>query len=129
MKKFFLLLLALISLSCKPQQVSISAIEWKLVKLENTDVSSLNPPVTLLLDEQQKKISGFAGCNRFFGSYQTENSSITFSGMGSTKMFCQDTMKVEDDYFKALGTVQSYRREGDKLFLLAGDRVVMEFKK
>ena len=128
MKKLIPLVI-LILLGCKPQQVSISSIEWKLVKLENTDVASLNPPVTLLLDETQKKISGFAGCNRFFGSYKTENTAITFSGMGSTKMFCQDTQATEDAYFKVLETIQSYKIENDKLLLLAGDRVVMEFRK
>lgn len=129
MKKILFLLLVLSSLSCKTQQVSISNIEWKLVKLESKDVSALNPPLTLLLDETQKKISGFAGCNRFFGSYQGENTALSFSGMGSTKMFCQDTQATEDAYFKALGTVQSYKIEGNKLLLLAGEHVILEFIK
>jgi len=130
MKKTLLIFISFILLMhCKPQQVLITNIEWKLTKLEGRDVSSLNPPVTLLLDESQKKVSGYAGCNRFFGSYQSENTGITFSGMGSTKMFCQETMPIEDAYFKALGNVQAFKTTDNQLHLMAGNKVVLEFSR
>lgn len=82
----------------------------------------------LSLDEAQK-INGFAGCNRFFGSYELSESKIQFSGIGSTKMFCQDKSATEDKYLKALSEVQSFRSGSGKLFLLAGEKTVLEFKK
>lgn len=52
-----------------------------------------------------------------------------FMGIDSTKMFCQDSQAIEDNYFKALGTVQSYKTVGNKLYLLAEGKVVLEFGK
>ncbi len=128
MKNLFLILVILL-VSCKAQQVSIMNAEWKLTKMGDQDLSTVNPPVTLTLDEAKKGISGHGGCNRYFGGYQSSGETISFTGLGSTKMFCQDTQPIEDAYFKALGTVQSYKTEGNKLYLLAERKVVLEFNK
>ena len=124
---FYIVMIALVS--CKAQQVSITNTEWRLVKLNAEDLSSVNPPITLSLDEVQKKVNGFAGCNRFFGGYELNQSMLKFGNMGSTKMFCEDKSALEDKYFRALGEVQSFKSESDKLFLLAGSTVILEFKK
>jgi heat shock protein HslJ len=113
--------------SCKVQQVSITHVEWKLIKMGDVDLSALDQPVTLTLDETNNKVSGYAGCNRFFGTYQSKDANISFTGMGSTKMFCQDSMAVEDAYFKALDKVQSFKTSGDKLYFLVDGSVVLEF--
>jgi heat shock protein HslJ len=120
--------------SCKAQQgsaltISITAIEWKLTKMGDRDLSAVNPPVTITLDETKKGISGHGGCNRYFGAYQSSGETISFTGIGSTKMFCQDSQAIEDAYFKAIGMVQSFKTEGNKLYLLAQEKVVLEFSK
>lgn len=124
---FYIVMIALVS--CKVQQVSITNTEWKLVKIHAEDLASVNPSITLSLDDSQKKVSGFAGCNRFFGGYELNQSMLKFSNMGSTKMFCEDKSALEDKYFKALGEVQSFKSESGKLFLLVGSTVILEFKK
>lgn len=129
MKRTLLFIILIVSLGCKTQQVSITNTEWKLVKLYNEDFSSLNPRITLKLDEAQKKINGFAGCNRFFGGYDLNQSTLKFSNTGSTKMFCQDKSEIEDKYFKALSEVQSFQSESGKLFLITGEKTILEFKK
>lgn len=129
MNKYLLGALIGLLFACKTQQVSIANTEWKLVKIENQEVASFDPPITLSFDEKQMKVNGFAGCNRFFGTYQSEGSKITFSGLGSTKMFCQDKMDVEDNYFKALGMVQSFKFAEDRLTMLADNQLILEFRK
>lgn len=134
MKRSLILILVLLIASCKAQQgstptVSITAVEWKLTKMGDRDLSAVNPAVTLTLDETKKGISGHGGCNRYFGGYQSTGETISFTGLGSTKMFCQDTQSIEDAYFKALGTIQSYKTEGNTLYLLAEGKVVLEFSK
>jgi heat shock protein HslJ len=54
--------------------------------------------------------SGFAGCNRFFGSYTTDGtSSLTFGPLATTMMACDDaTNAFEQGYLGALATVASY---------------------
>lgn len=95
----------------------------------DTDLSTLQQRPTLTLDEPSKKISGYAGCNHFFGTYQSNGKTILFMGLGSTKMFCEDRMHIEDAYFKALSTVQAYKTEKNKLYLLVEGKVMLEFSK
>ena len=122
---FYIVLIALGS--CKIQPVSITNIEWRLVELNGEDVSKINPPLTLSLDGAHK-INGFAGCNRFFGSYELNESKIQFSGLGSTKMYCQEKSATEDKYLKALSEVESFLPKGGRLLLIS-KTVLLEFKK
>ena len=124
---FYIVLITLAG--CKIQQVSIANTEWKLVTINSEDVSGIEPPITLSLDEAQKKISGFAGCNRFFGGYEMNETTLRFSNIGSTKMFCQDKSSTENWYLQTLSEVQSFKTEGEKLLLLNGESVALEFKK
>ena len=140
MKNIVLCILVFAIGSCKPQQVStgsgepqpaspsITNVEWKLIRLNGEDVSALNPPLTLLLDAAQMKVSGFAGCNRFFGGYELNQSSLRFSAMGATKMYCQDKSSVEDKYLKALSEVQSFKSANGTL-VLTGEKADLEFTK
>lgn len=129
---FYLVLFAIGG--CKTQQNpimhtdSITGAEWKLVRLNGEDVAALNPPITLSFDEAQKKVSGFAGCNRFFGGYELNQSSIKFSAIGATKMYCQDKSSIEDNYVTALSNVQSFKAENSKL-VLTGENAILEFTK
>jgi heat shock protein HslJ len=140
MKNIIFCLLFLVLVSCKPQQASTAAsepqpvstsitnTEWKLIRLNGEDVSALNPPLTLSLDAAQMKVSGFAGCNRFFGGYELNQSSLRFSAMGATKMYCQDKSPIEDKYLKALSEVQSFKSANGTL-VLSGEKADLEFTK
>ena len=128
MKNIIFYIVLIVLASCKVQPVLITNTAWRLVELNGEDVSNLNPPLTLSLDDAQK-INGFAGCNRFFGTYELNELKIKFSGIGSTKMFCQDKSDTEDKYLKALSEVQSFKSESGKLFLVAGEKTVLEFNK
>ncbi len=129
MRTILLFLILALLVSCKAQQVSITQVEWKLTKMGATDLSVLDQPITITMDETTKKIYGHAGCNRFFGTYLSNDATISFSGMGSTKMFCQATMPVESAYFEALKKIQSYKTEGGKLYLLSEGSVILEFSR
>ena len=61
----------------------------------------------ITLESSDKKVFGRAGCNRFFGVYEQNESQLTFSGMGATKMACPD-MEVEGKVMKAINEVKSF---------------------
>lgn len=42
--------------------------EWKLSKI-NGESPALSRPITLNFNEPEKKVSGFAGCNQYFGNF------------------------------------------------------------
>lgn len=59
-------------------------------------------------DAAEKRVSGYAGCNNFFGGYTlSEGQKLSFGQMGATKMACED-MTTEDRLFNALSKVDSY---------------------
>jgi heat shock protein HslJ len=76
------------------------------------------------------KAQGFSGVNRFNGTYTTgANDALKFSQMTSTRMAGPPaTMKLEDSFLKVLTTTTNYRRDGDKVELLAGGKVIAAFK-
>lgn len=127
MKHLIYITLLMLIMGCQTPQASIATKEWKLVKMYGEDFSKLSSPVTLQFSEADHKVSGFGGCNRFFGSYEQTNSTLKISGLGSTKMYCQETMAVEDKYFKALQEVQSHSLKQNTLYLLDDKEVILEF--
>ncbi len=50
---------------------------------------------TLRLDSGSPRVSGFAGCNRYSGSYLLSGDSLRFGAIGATKMACPDGDALE----------------------------------
>lgn len=122
------LLLAVIALSCGPsQQIELPAGSWNLTRLTGENATAFKRPVTLTIDTTQNRVTGFAGCNQYFSNYTVKRSAIRFSGTGSTKMFCEDAMNIENKYLETLGYVRSFRIEDNRLLLMKGDSVLLEF--
>ncbi len=67
-------------------ETKLSAKSWRLVMFDNDPVT-LTPPVTLRI--AKGKVSGFDGCNRFFGKASVTPTAVTFGKLGSTRRFCR----------------------------------------
>lgn len=80
--------------------------EWKLQRIAGDNVSNLLKPLTLNVTAENG-ISGYAGCNRYFSTYRTHDFSIKFSAIGSTKMFCENGMAIEDKFLLTLAGIES----------------------
>lgn len=71
---------------------------WVLVALGD---GSAPPPgaqgrqATLRIDSGSPRVSGFAGCNRYSGSYVKTADSLRFGAIGATKMFCPEGEALE----------------------------------
>jgi heat shock protein HslJ len=105
--------------------VTISAtvqtpIEWNLSQLGS---QSLLPGTQIMLEFQSGKLSGFAGCNNYTGSYKaTQNSdgsyAVTVTGVTGTGMACpEDVMQQEQTYLSMLGAVMAGQIQGSTLNL------------
>lgn len=60
------------------------------------------------------KVSGFAGCNSFFGTYTQQNSNLSISSLASTRKVCEKTTQQSETKF--LGSLEKNRR-----FLISQD--------
>ena len=63
------------------------------------------------------RVSGSAGCNSYFAKYTSTGTSLSISGIGSTKMYCgaSGVMQQESTYLSLLGQVSSFTIEGNRL--------------
>ncbi|EAH8152455.1 META domain-containing protein [Campylobacter lari] len=61
-----------------------------------------NTKTSISFDNKDKRLFGTAGCNRFFGNYKDQGSSIKIEdNLASTKMLCdQESMKFEDNFLR-----------------------------
>jgi heat shock protein HslJ len=66
------------------------------------DVPAARPDITFDADG---RMFGHGGCNRYFGGYKVEGDRISFTAIGSTMMYCQDTMVIEQAFLQSLGLV------------------------
>lgn len=100
---------------------------WKLTRLgdEPVIVGERQREPHLVLRSEDRRVSGFGGCNRLMGGYTLDGSSIEFSQMASTMMACAEGADVERAFTEALGRVRSWRLIGHHLdfFDQAGDLV------
>jgi heat shock protein HslJ len=115
-----------------PATANIEDTKWQLVEVSNEPVSPLagEKRPHILLDSAQKKATGFAGCNNFFGSYEIDDIALKFGPLGSTRMSCPDLqLSLETEVFKALDQTSGWEIKDDVLFFLDGDDVLARFTK
>jgi heat shock protein HslJ len=96
----------------------LADVEWVLRKLSREEKAPAEPEITLLF--KVDGISGFSGCNRYFGGVEAGDmpGDISVKGIGGTKMACPDLlMDLETRYLEALGGVMSFRFLGGHLAL------------
>lgn len=86
--------------------------------IEQLDATDITDEITLEFDTKANKVSGFAGCNRFFGTYTTNGNAISFSEMGATRMMCDDEANaIEQKMFKTLAKINAFEVSNGKLSL------------
>jgi heat shock protein HslJ len=86
--------------------------------------SDVDRVASLQFDAAEQRLSGSAGCNRFFGSYRhIGNSGLAIGGLGSTRMACASTAlaQQEQEVLDELSKAQYYGVAGDQLTIATGD--------
>src|SRR5262245_31063314 len=75
-------------------------------------------PSTVTFGESQR-LSGQAGCNRYFGTYGLGEGTLTLKPAGATRMACEPAvMDQETRFLKTLETVAAFRHDGSALLLV-----------
>lgn len=125
--------LVLSSHTCNPQGTGLhpdlSALapgKWLLEKLDGSATAgpAENRPY-LVLDSTGAQVHGFAGCNRFFGPVHVHGDSISFADLASTRMYCEQTQKLEDQFLDALRTARTFTLGNGQLVLSNGKELAV----
>lgn len=132
MKPYLLLCLFLIT-SCsalKPNSdlPKLGESVWNLTAIEQRPVN-FDGRAFIKFDEKENKISGKALCNSYFSDYEMIGQKITFSSVGSTKMYCEGMMDEENQIITQLQKTKRYEVKSDFLYFYSGEKVVLTFKR
>lgn len=105
-------------------------VEWKLTKINGKLVHDLKVEEfpTLMFSKEKNRVSGFAGCNRFFGTASVIGEQVSFSPLGSTQMACP-SLALENEYLKALQNCDSYKATNNSIVLFSDGKAALEFDK
>jgi heat shock protein HslJ len=85
----------------------------------------LHPTIEIYLSDE--RFGGNTGCNNMNGKVMVEGSTILFSDIVTTKMFCPDV--DEADFLSGLGKANNYKIEKMKLYLYDSDHELLVFQK
>ena len=86
----------------------LDGTQWEVVEWADRPSGSIIAFLTANFSEG--KISGFAGCNGFSGTYQTIGNTLTLGTLISTSIGCGiDVSRQESAYFAALQNVRRYQ--------------------
>jgi heat shock protein HslJ len=114
-----LMFMALIS-SCKRRspvgdgatrfRSAVGGGEWVLVELygQPAAMGAGGRPATLRFEGDSARAGGFAGCNRYSGSYTVRGDSLRFAPLAMTKMACAEGMTLEQRLAEALDETRRY---------------------
>lgn len=105
--------------------------KWKLTSLisENEVIYPTKKAVTLNINKEGN-LGGNGGCNGYGGDYEFEKpNKIKISGIISTKMFCDETSKLENAYFRVLQEAHTIKAKGNRLEIVAPSGSVLQFER
>ena len=112
------------------QQISLNQVldqEWILELItENGQGKKPVADTEVTLRFSAEKLTGSAGCNRYFASYQTgDDRQLSITDIASTEMWClqpEGIMEQETKFLQWLDKANSYRINNDQLTLYGNDR-------
>jgi heat shock protein HslJ len=117
-----------------PVPASLAGTLWTLESFHTADaVSSVIAGTTITaIFGEDGTITGSAGCNRYFASWNVSGTGLTIGPAGSTKMYCGDpgVMEQEMAYLAALKRAAGYTLDGDRLSIRdAGGKTILSYAK
>ena len=118
----------------RPEGVPVTraptARKWMLRSIGGVPVSLKRDSPFLNFDSARQSAGGNTGCNSFGGEYEAIGESIKFSNMIMTMRACEfeDRMSVQRNFMDSLQAADRFRIAGNKLEILTGVKVVLEFE-
>ncbi|MCO4821756.1 MAG: META domain-containing protein [Flavobacteriaceae bacterium] len=129
MKYFYILMVAVMFQSCisTSEKVTVESLAGSYTVTTLNDKTSFPQNPTFEINAEELKISGFSGCNRFFGSFTFSENSLKFGKLGATQMMCPEEQNAtERMMMKALEQTTSFNFEDNVLRLLHDGEILVE---
>lgn len=112
--------------SCVSSTVTTPLVNtyWKLIEIDGAVIETHEKQreVHILMEQEDNRARGFAGCNNFFGNYELDGNAVKFGQLASTMAACP-YLDEETALFRALEKVGEYEILGESLELRGGDGI------
>lgn len=108
------------------QSQALAGTRWEVTGINNgrqAVVSVQNGTRVTLAFDEQGRVSGSAGCNRFSAHFETGPGTVRIEAPAATRMACPEpgVMAQEQAFLRALEALRTARIEGDQLELRDAD--------
>lgn len=90
-------------------QVSLVDTQWQLSMLGSQAITADVTPPYLVFTQDDNKVAGFAGCNRFSGRYDVFASNVNLTELLTTKKLCFQQMNLETQFLTVLSATDNYK--------------------
>lgn len=102
----------------KMPDASLTNTYWKAILIDEvaTSVAAGQREIHLVL-QGDGLARGHSGCNTFRGPFTTDENTISFGGLASTRMACAEGLEQERRFLAALTASTSFQIQGDTLTL------------
>lgn len=100
--------------------------KWILTKINGVNVNTNR--AFIRFEEDKDRFGGNGGCNGFGGDLSVNGSAINMSQIISTKMYCEGTSEIENEFLSELEKVNRFEIKGKNLLLYIGRRLILELK-
>lgn len=130
-----LLTILLVLVGCKVQKqdkmISNKLISQDYVLTHLGDEVVEDSVLTLKVDTDKSIISGYSGCNSYSFNYKLDKEELDLGYAAATKMYCEDSMKLENLFFQKAASVLYFENSEEALHLKnkKGDIVIKAKKK
>ena len=86
-----------------------------------------NTEITATFKSAEGQVTGSAGCNTYFGSYELRGNNLSIpESIAATEKYCGDEINEQErDYLNTLQAAKSYEIENGELTINCGDRVLI----
>lgn len=102
-----------------PMQANLAGTRWAVQTIDGQPAGAIRAPTVAFGTD--RRISGSASCNSYFGSYSTNDGDIDVRSIGRTEMACeQPLMRQEEAFIATLDAVTRYVVETDGRLVMSG---------
>lgn len=102
---------------------------WNLSSIDGAEPIAGGRPATLEFNDEGR-VAGSSGCNRFMGGYTFDGTALSFSPLAGTMMACPDElMQQEQTFLKIMEQIAGYTLADDTLTVTDADGRALVFVK
>jgi copper homeostasis protein (lipoprotein) len=108
--------------------VTLLGTYWKLTELKGKTVNAQpdQEEIHIRLRDDEPRVGGFSGCNRFMGSFELDGEALRFGELASTMMACPN-LDEEQKFLQAMAEVTMYEISKETLEFRSDSETVARF--